>query len=135
MMFHLSLPNANINPDTGISYGVVALNSLDHDYGQVIFNSAEKHYFENLPEDQQQDEHAEHEIEGEFSIDVDGGKLEGSLFLFGGAYTVLISNSPIIAHKEKCSMCFPNAGNLDGEDDDQGVQCYTVPDNFWYNAE
>ena len=132
----INLQNANIDHETGYHYGVVQFNSLDHDYSQEIFNKAEEHYFNNLPEDQQGDDFDCHEIEGDFSIEVEGGKLEGSLFLFGGAYTLLISNSPVITHKPQCSHCFPNAGNLDEQDDlENGVACYTVPDNFWYNAD
>lgn len=139
---------ANINPKTGIRYGVVALHSLQdwvfeeffhhgksltHEAAVEEFKSefyadnpeaTEEEYEEALEEAQQGWEFDEEQ----YSLEKDGMHLE--LSYLGGAPIVFVFESPHTAKARQCSPCVPNAGDLDNKSEN-GVLCYDVPAE-WY---
>lgn len=142
----------NVNPETGIRYGVVSLNSLEdwvfdeffHNGTNLSYESAKKEYLaENYDADDESDDAiAEEEWEDRFndeyqgeedtySLETDGMILQMSTL--GGAYNVWVFESPHIAYCRQCSPCCPNAGNLDSKEEN-GVTTYDVPTD-WYRKE
>ena len=47
----------------------------------------------------------------------------------GGCPLIIVNESPFVASAVPCSPCVPNAGDLDNLDP-EGVECYTVPENW-----
>lgn len=148
----------NINPTTGIRYGVIALNDLDQDvvtdllYGVGVtdVSSAEaavearkdatrRAQYEGIPEDERQDwidEKVEREMEyleiGEpvFEGDLDGVKYR--TFWLGGSHHLFILESPVIGTFRLCSPCVPNAADLSNPDPN-GYEGYDVPADWRSN--
>ena len=135
----------NINPQTGIRYGVVALHSLAEWVYDEFFYHGRNITQEAIeqeaiatgdldPEDEQavQDFWDGYAVEEEeFELERDGLKL--LLSYLGGAPLVWVCESPVTTHARPCSPCVPGAGNLDSLDPD-GVECYTLPSE-WFNTE
>lgn len=139
----LSTGMMNVNPETGIPYGVIAAASLDADLVQRLtfelgrdvyyeealakFNAdvdVENPYYEDLLQDFNDDYYMEEPVfEGEY----DGVRYR--TFWLGGAELFWIFYSPYTAHARPCSPCVPGAGDLD-DLDPEGMQCYTVPDDW-----
>lgn len=148
----------NINPNTGIRYGVIALNDLDQDvvtdllYGvgvtdvtsaeaavearRVFTQQAED---DGIPEDARQDwidEKVEREMEYlEIGEPVFEGVLSGvkyRTFWLGGSHLLFILESPVIGHFRLCSPCCPNAADLSHPDPD-GYEGYDVPADWRSN--
>lgn len=146
----------NINPETGIRYGCVYLNSLDPDTAAWLWDDAEnlseaEAYAELKSEIEAQvmeecpdlDE-SEIEIEVEKLLDcaaqdieIDEPTLAGTcegvryeISWLGGAPLLWVLESPVISKARLCSPCCPNAGDLNSLDDD-GYECYGIPAD-WY---
>ena len=150
---------ANINPTTGIHYGVISARSLDQDVIDMIMDG------DNVTEQAAEEEFRKqinHEIEsGRLSADDFGEEMErrlrersecaseddyryveydeaGKLQLevqtiwLGSAMLVYVLQSPYLAAAPVCSPCCPNAGDLDNryEDGEGGVTCYDVPPDW-----
>lgn len=146
----------NINPETGIRYGCIYLNSLDPDTAAWLWDNAEnlseaEAYAELKSEIEVQvregcpdlDE-SEVEIEVEKRLDCAAqyieieeptlaGTCEGvryEISWLGGAPLLWVLESPVISKAKLCSPCCPNAGDLNNLDDD-GYECYGIPAG-WY---
>ena len=146
----------NTNPETGIRYGCIYLNSLDPDTASWLWDDAEnlseaEAYAELKSEIEAQvmeecpdlDE-SEIEIEVEKLLDcaaqdieIDEPTLAGTcegvryeISWLGGAPLLWVFESPVISKTKLCSPCCPNAGDLNNLDDD-GYECYGIPAD-WY---
>ena len=111
----------NIDIETGIRYGVIALNNCNQDW----LNEFEPYYGEESIE---LDDYAE---PISCSYDRDGIKAEYSpdgswLFVF---------KSPVIVKCNFCSPCVPGAGDLDSLNPN-GIEAYGLPDDcLWSDAD
>lgn len=132
----------NINPETGIRYGVVYLKALEPwvfeefiDHGEDLDYIAAKE--ECLGEDYTDEEEQyfadnyDSDCVGTYELNKDGMKL--GMSSLGGAPLVWVFESPHIAQCRECSPCIPNAGNLECKDD-HGFETYDVPPD-WYAQE
>ena len=148
----------NINPTTGIRYGVIALNDLDQDvvtdllYGigvtdvssneaavearKVFTKQAED---DGIPEDEREDwidQQVDREMEAlEIGESVFEGELDGvkyRTFWLGGSHMIFVFESPVTGHFRLCSPCIPNAADLSNPDPD-GYEGYDVPANWRSN--
>ena len=140
---------ANINPDTGIRYGVVSLNTLADWVWDEFFTSgtnltakeAESDYLAEFqtehgrePGDEDWQEFWDgYEADEEcYSLETDGMRLE--LSYLGGAAIVFVLESPHIGQARECSPCVPNAGDLDNRELG-GFDCYSLPDEWFRTAD
>lgn len=149
---------ANINPATGIRYGVIDLNDLDQDvvtdllYGICVtdVSSAEaaveaRKMFtkqaedDGIPEDERQDwidEKVEREMEYlEIGEAVREGTLDGvkyRTFWLGGSQMIWVFESPHIGTFRLCSPCVPGAADLSNPDPN-GYEGYDVPADWRSN--
>lgn len=147
----------NINPDTGVRYGVISTRNIDQDVLDTIFqNGTDLSYAE-----------AEEEIRRDVEADVRAGKdillddvdmevqsrmehyqCEEPVVRYvltddagqptlevltdptmGGAQLLWVFKSPYRTKARLCSPCIPNAGDLDNLDPD-GEECYDVPPDW-----
>jgi hypothetical protein len=144
---------ANINPKTGIAYGVVSLNSLqdwvfEHfvNHGENVSQKARhdefrKEWAQNNPDlDETSPEFCDAEQEfcdndqsedDTYSLETHDGMVLG-LSTLGGAYLVWVFQSPHVNENcAYCSPCCPNAGDLDNTGN---YQAYTLPADWFYGS-
>ena len=134
---------SNVNPQTGIRYGVASMNSLaDWVWDEFFYNGTndtaeaalEDWKTENptLVDDDEAIQNfwdREYMAEEEcYSLTTDGMRLE--LSYLGGAALVFVLESPVISVARLCSPCIPNAGDLDAREEN-GAECYGLPPE-WY---
>jgi len=120
---------SNVNPKTGIRFGVVALNSLeDWVFDEFFHDGTNVSYKAALEEFEGDEDDFEYEgDEDSYELEKDGLSL--GLSTLGGAYNVWVFESPHTAKHALCSPCCPNAGDIDSPGD---FPCYTLPDDwFW----
>jgi hypothetical protein len=128
----------NTNPETGVRYGIVSLNSLKDWVFDEFFNcgtniSHEAAIAEWIAEgnDPDVDEFDYESDDDTYELEIDGMKL--GLSTLGGAYNVWVYESPVFNNAVAlCSPCIPNAGNLDTEG---GFSCYTLPESWFEDEE
>lgn len=147
----------NVNPETGIRYGIISANSLDPEVVtdlQFGRSSKDLHWEEALSDlrkeierevesgelalEDSDDEYtlreerlgdAYYDDEPVHSFDVDGVK--GQTTWLGGALLVWVFHSTWLTKANLCSPCVPNCGNLDSLNPD-GYECYCVPPLWRY---
>lgn len=145
----------NVNPETGIRYGIISANALDPEIIDEIQRTGRDAHWEQRLEELRLETNADVEdgliSEDEFDasldrrieecsdrfyddepvhkFEIDGVK--GQTTWLGGALLVWIFKSPVISTVRLCSPCVPNAGNLDNPDPD-GYQAYDVPLDWRY---
>lgn len=145
---------SNVNPETGIRYGIISANSLEPEVIDQIQREGKDVRYEGAKaeltadikrvcgdymSDRDAEDVAEKAVERmsdhfeqdepvhEFSIDCPGyGMVHGQTTWLGGALMVYIFKSPFQEACDLCSPCVPNCGNLDSRNPD-GYQCYDVP--------
>ncbi|MBW2636001.1 MAG: hypothetical protein JRC86_00495 [Deltaproteobacteria bacterium] len=136
---------ANKDPETGVPYGVVSLNSLEDWVFEEFLNNGvnlneeavalewqEENPGQDFPDDFWDDIEID-EPSYALSINEDGIKLELGLSCLGGAYNVWVYSSPFRASAAPCSPCCPNAGDLDTRvEPGYGVVCYDLPADWYY---
>ena len=131
----------NINPETGIRYGVASLSKLAdwvwdeffYDGRSLTRDAIEQDYRDenglsgdaDLPDDFWDCIEVEEE---EFELEKDGMKL--GLSYLGGAALVWVFESPHTTECRECSPCVPNAGDLDSPDE-HGFTAYTLPKDWF----
>lgn len=143
----------NVNPETGIRYGIISANSLDPEvideiqqYGHDIHWQdhieqlrrdvniaveegliAEEDFDEEL--DLRIERDSDHWMDDEpvHSFELQG--VHGRTTWLGGALMVWVFESPHFGLHALCSPCVPNCGDLDSPGD---FKCYDVPDE-WRN--
>ena len=147
---------ANINPETGIRYGVIACQSLDPDlvqelwYGPQATDLSYKTALEELRvevtrevEFEQEDgydiDDIDEEIEDRFQsraewIQIEEPTIPGTyegveyqIGWLGGAPLLWVLKSPYMTYRSPCSPCVPNAIDLDSDFDPHGTLGYNVP--------
>ena len=129
----------NMNPETGIPYGVIALNSLaDWVFDEFFDKGTDETYAAALaeweaehPDDDPPDDFGEWIDEAEYSLETPEGLKLGLSYL-GGAPLVWVFESPHTTVTRACSPCVPGAGDLDSPGD--GVRCYTLPLEWFADA-
>jgi hypothetical protein len=148
--------SSNVNPETGIRYGIISANGLDPEVvNDIQMNGKDVHWDEFVAqvradvmrevENGDMDEsEAEFEIDErmdydrscfddepvhEFDIECPGyGRVKGRTTWLGGALMVWIFESPFVVSAKLCSPCVPNCGNLDDVGPfGYGEECYDVP--------
>jgi len=142
----------NYNPETGISFGVIAISSIDGDIAADLWDlayaaeydrffsehqNAEIRRLDGNPDDidpELRDEWlAEHGRSGwqddlpDFIVDEPEGEfvymgVTVRVSSLGGATIVFVVESPVIGYYPACSPCIPGAGNLDDEPGDENDQ-------------
>ncbi|MHA2274838.1 MAG: hypothetical protein ACXAC2_03690 [Candidatus Kariarchaeaceae archaeon] len=134
---------ANTNIETGIRYGIIALNSLeDWVYDEFFNNGTDITYQSALKEyEAENPDHSDSDLdefndnfsseESSYELETDGMKL--GMSIFGGAYHVWVYESPVKSMVDLCSPCVPNCGNLDSKNE-SGFECYGLPED-WYRKE
>jgi len=137
---------ANINPTTGIAYGYISANALDHEtvdellYGDKAENETRNEAFREAFPDYDEataDEKAiqafwdqYEDYEPEISGELEGVKYRTSWL--GGALNFFILESPVTTDKARlASPCVPNAAILDTLDG--SVSGYDVPADWRKN--
>lgn len=127
----------NTNPETGIPYGVVAMNNLaDWVFDEFLYHGNNDSYDAALAEWRAENPDADEEefsdfYEGEeenYSLEKDGLVL--GLSYLGGAPMIWVFQSPHTTTVRPCSPCVPGAGDLDTPDPD-GMECYTLPPDWF----
>ena len=142
---------ANIDPETGIAYGTIYLNSLaDWVFDEFFYHgtnltsaAAEEDFLaewradnpdaeEGDEDDALQDFWDDYYCNDEelYRLETDGMILEISYL--GGAAMVWVLKSPHTRMVRECSPCCPNAGDLDSGEG--GVVAYDLPPE-WYGKE
>lgn len=136
----------NVNPETGIRYGIISANSLDGELVQDLlyyegedlsWKEAEEEIKIAMREEGVTEEDWDRTLDDRLSdvyIDepIVEGECEGVKYRtswLGGALHFWIFESPRIGLYSECSPCCPNAGDLDSPNDD-GVECYDVPEGW-----
>ncbi len=143
---------ANINPQTGIRYGVVSLQSLadwvfeeflnhgtNHTYEAAVAEFRSEFFAENPDAEEDAYEEALQEANDGWQFDEEVHSLEKDgmhlqLSWLGGAPIIFVFQSPHTAKARLCSPCVPNAGDLEHKDED-GELCYDVPADWYETAE
>jgi hypothetical protein len=146
--------STNMNPVTGIRYGIIAANSLDPEIIDKIQSRGKDLYIESASNELEAAiraacddylsksscddlvDHAQDLLCNGFrcdepihSFDIDGVK--GQTTWLGGALMVWVFESPFQETCDLCSPCVPGCGNLDSRNPD-GYQCYDVPNDWRY---
>ena len=150
---------ANINPDTGIAYGIVSMHLLNswvwdefQDYGtNTSLEAAQAEVKSNFMNELLQDgvhpnaleerwahaEDAEFEAieieEACYTLETDGMKL--AISWLGGAPMVWVFFSPHTSEVSLCSPCCPNAGDIQGPGNSgtEATSAYTLPPEWFGN--
>jgi len=106
----MSLPN--MNPETGVRYGVLNPNRLP---SGDWFDSFEPFYGEGVE--------VTEDMETEtYILNKDGFKAEYN----SNTNTLMVFESPYIVKCRLCSPCYPNAGDLDNRDEEYGYETYDL---------
>lgn len=142
--------NPNVNPETGVRYGIIAARTLNSDLVCELQDKGTEPHYEEAWKDhlanalaeatdevgELDDTFDEDQVRQEFNDDwqpdepVHEGELDGVKYRttwVGGALCVWVFFSPHITKARLCSPCVPNCGDLDSLDAENGVECYDVP--------
>ena len=139
----------NVNPETGIRYGIISANSLDGELVQDLlyyegedlsWKEAEEEIKIAMREEGVTEEDWDRTLDDRLSdvyIDepIVEGECEGVKYRtswLGGALHFWIFESHRIGKYNLCSPCAPNAGNLDCPNEN-GYECYDVPEGWREN--
>ena len=135
----------NVNPETGIRYGVVALDSLEdwafdeffYQGRNVTADAALEEAIANGldpdDDDATQDFWDDYQAEEEnYELETKDGLKLGLSYL-GGAPLVWVFESPVTTEARECSPCVPGAGDLDSQEPGS-FTCYTLPSEWFYTA-
>ena len=143
----------NVNPETGIRYGIISSLSLEDGVIDDIYSNGTDVYYEEAVEEIRADLQREivegnlHENDFEdelenrvnafnneyepdepvYKFSIEG--VEGRTTWLGGALMVWIFKSPFTTQARLCSPCVPNCGDLNNIDL-QGALCYDVPPDW-----
>jgi len=132
----------NTNPETGIRYGVVKLDSLADWAFDEFFNNGRnvtadaalaEAVAEGLdPEDDEATQQFWDGYQGEeetYELETDGMRL--MLSYLGGAPLVWVFQSPVTTEARLCSPCVPGAGDLDNQEPG-AFTCYSLPIEWFH---
>jgi len=142
----LSLAQTNVNPVTGIRYGMISQNSLAHWVLDEImirgtnlsYESAWEEYKteHGLTEDSDDIDEQQQEFADGYCGDEDiySAVIDGVTVQTSSHFGLWVFHSPAIVTARLCSPCVPNCGDLDSLDEN-GHECYGVPSEWLYTAE
>jgi len=150
-MFTAGAHEININPETGIRYGVIDLRNLNPDIALQLHDMARDAYIDDcratrradleravlailhaadpiligdavaIQLDAEEETGAFETAEPDATLNVEGVKLQ--YFHLGGAALIMVIDSEYATYaQELCSPCCPNAANLDAGTSDTHVQ-------------
>lgn len=138
----------NVNPETGIRYGVISCDSLDFEVYSDIFDKAWDIYtaecckmaakengitdFDSDEFSNFQDEFFENYEPEEIKAELEYKGCKLWLTTLGGAYILYVLYSRKKTYAKLCSPCCPNACNLDARSQKWGFECYDVPNSWRY---
>lgn len=151
----VATPCVNVNPETGIRYGIVAAHSLDPEIiDQMQREGTDVHYEEAKSDlwdaikrtcsdsmsDRDSDDVADLAVErisdhwqdDEPTHEFELQGVEGRTTWLGGALLVWIFHSPFTDRFDLCSPCLPGACDLDSPNPD-GYVGYTIPEDWKYH--
>lgn len=139
---------ANVNPETGVRYGVVALASLQDWVFEEFFNDGVNQSMEDAVLEWES-EHPDFD-EDEKQTFIDYLDIEEATYVLvkddmqlmmsylGGAPLVWVIKSPHRTSTRLCSPCVPNAGDLDAKDkggcEGGFFECYDLPADWYMEA-
>jgi hypothetical protein len=136
---------ANVNVETGIRYGIVAMNSLQSWVWDELLTRGDNLSFRAFEEDWRAEHPGATDRQWQHACDcyeadepiyeavIDGVTVR--LTWLGGAPLLFVFESPHRANVRLCSPCVPNCGNLDSKvplSDGRAFVCYDVPAE-WYD--
>lgn len=144
--------SANVNSETGISYGVISGNAAHWLYEEITTNGTDttfEAYKRQLVKEMAAllEEHGQHNAEDTATGIVDSYEWDdyqcdesdyeytdssGNEFLLsylGGTPLIWCIKTSVIVHARPCSPCVPGAGDLDSPDEN-GIQCYGIPSEY-----
>jgi hypothetical protein len=119
----------NIDPQTGIRYGVISMHSVLQawaDSSEPIYPCSECGYW---PDDSNEDEN-ECEYCSAYGYKYEG---EGYTIISCLDTDIMVIKSPFYTYARFCSPCVPGAGNLDEPDPDRQVKTYALGHD-WFEA-
>ena len=146
----------NINPDTGVRYGVISTRNIDQDVLDTILQNGTDLSYAEAEEETRRDVEADvragrgillddvdMEVQARmenyqsdepvvrYTLTDDAGQttLEVQTTWLGGAQLLWVFKSPYRTKARLCSPCVPGAGDLDNPDP-EGVECYDVPPDW-----
>ncbi len=149
--------STNHNPETGIRYGIIAMNSLDGDLAEVLWVDGKNVSEEEAIKEIRAEVEAKYAEQAEFDLlDCDSddeigreiedacmnlqieeptitGNYDGVEYMIswlGGAPLVWVLKSPYMTYRSLCSPCVPDGGDLDSEFDPHGNLMYDVPPDW-----
>jgi len=116
---------SNVNPRTGIAYGVVSARNVPHLYDAIISDGTDETYDEAYKDrvhtlDREMTDEEEETFSQDYQCDepmyhhVDGENHYETQFL-GGAPLVYVTESRFVTYCRPCSPCVPGAGDLDSK--------------------
>ena len=112
----------NINPETGIHYGILSAHEFDPEWLYDSLRTAYK--CDGCPFNDPRKPPAECDHCENYTLYYNDGEL--SLSLDTDTNNVWIFKSPCTTHCGLCSPCAPNAGDLEAQDPD-GYEAYCPP--------
>jgi len=142
----LSLAETNVNPITGIRYGMISLRSLhDEVWEEIMQNGTNLSYEEawkeykaenELTEDHDDIEDHRQEFSDGYCGDEDiyEGVYEGVSYRTSSHFGLWVFHSPHVSKARLCSPCVPNCGDLDSLVEN-GYECYDVPPDWRYTPD
>ena len=150
----------NFDPETGIHYGVIGVNSIMPEAASYIFDNAVDEDYEYA---ESQIREAVKDMVGELSNYIDSEdatslelevlamvwerfdyepneplmryEKDGYLLLYStSSNTIIVCKSPYCARVRQCSPCYPNAGDLDSPDMGSDLIAYCLGADFFENS-
>lgn len=133
----------NVNPETGVRYGVINGNRVEELLTEIMDNGVNEDFEAELEEWKEQHigytedefdefiENRKEELEGaecEYTYTSPRTGAKYKLGWLGGAPIIWVLKSQVKVYARLCSPCIPNAGDLDELDRVSGVECYGIPD-------
>lgn len=121
--------NVNIDPETGIHYGVISIHSVGWGLLDDIYMYGVDNILQSYIEELQAEGKSEEEIDEALdSYSCDGTNItyeDNDYKLWINDATIMVIKSPHCIRTRFCSPCYPNAGDLDTPDS-AGIVTYAI---------
>ena len=145
--------SVNTHPETGIRYGVIALNKINSDIANELWNGTNVSYemaveevkaqaeadFQDIEDpEESEEEYVDRAVENaEIEIEIEEPTIAGTyedvkyqITWLGGAPLLWVLEGPVGTARSLCSPCVPNAADLDSGFEigvGLGHECYVIP--------
>lgn len=120
---HDHAPITNMDPETGIRYGVICCNDVDQDFIEEVYLHLDYQVKEELYPYGIKEEAIDEIIEG-LELEVES---EGMVVMIDSSNDLWIFKSPEIGRRGLCSPCAPGACHLKTPGD---YECYILPEEL-----